>query len=233
MQMQRLRPSAMDCIGTVLASEQLTPTIKSIRLRLDQTEFSFLPGQSIWPCFEREGRQFKKIYSIASSPSRCPEVELCVSRVGWSSAYLQDLAVGETIQSRGPYGLMTLDRLPSRPRLYIAEGSGIAPLKSQIDWLYDQGFNLPVWLIQANPETPDQLPYAAYWRSLAQIWHCFHYVESINTCPEFIMTAQPINWAEFDIEICGVNDRPIELQNAALAMGAKPEQIRFEKFVAF
>lgn len=229
-----LRPSTpMDCTATVLASTQLTPTIKSIRLHLNNKEFRFLPGQSVWPKFEREGRKFNKIYSIASSPSRYPEVEICVSRVGWSSAYMQDLPVGQTIPVRGPYGLMTLCELPSRSRLYIAEGSGIAPLKSQIEWLQECGYSYPVWLIQSNPETPDQLPYRDYWRSLAQSWCHFHYHEVLNQSPEFFLAAQHLDLAQLDIEICAVGDRTTQIHEAVLALGTKPEHIRAEKFVAF
>lgn len=234
--MQRVllpRPTVTDCVGTIVSSVFLTPTIKAIRLRLNLPEFSFLPGQSIWPRFERNGKQFQKIYSIASSPSQCPEVELCVSRVGWSSAYLQDLEVGETISARGPYGLLTLDGLPSRPRLYVAEGSGIAPIKSQIDWLADCGFKQPIWLIQSNPETPDCLPYQELWRSLAQRWHSFHYIEAITASPERLLAQQPLNLAQFDIDICSINDRPAQLQSVVLALGARPGHVRLEEFVAF
>lgn len=232
--LELLYPSTpTDCAATVLESVALTPTIKSIRLHLDWEGFQFLPGQSVWPKFERDGRQFTKIYSIASSPLQCPEVELCVSRVGWSSAYLQDLRVGETIPVRGPYGLMTLDRLPERPRLYLAEGSGIAPLKSQIDWLHESGFPHPIWLIQANPETADCLPYQAYWRSLSQTWPQFHYQAAIGHSPEIVLAAQALDLARFDIDICAVGDRVDQLRDTVLVLGANSEQVRSEKFVAF
>lgn len=223
----------MDCLAVVLTSVQLTPTIKAIRLRLDRPEFRFLPGQSVWPKFQREGRTFSKIYSIASCPNACPEIELCVSRVGWSSAYLQDLDVGETIATRGPYGLMTLNRLPHRPRLYVAEGSGIAPLKSQIDWLHNSRFDHPVWLVQSNPETPDQLPYQSYWRSLKASWPQFHYVEAIYHSPERWLMQRRLDLRQFDVEICGVGDRVAHLQDMVLSLGAMAERVRSEKFYAF
>ncbi|HEY9621328.1 MAG TPA: FAD-dependent oxidoreductase [Crinalium sp.] len=229
-----LSPSRpMDCRAIVLQSVALTPTIKSIRLRLDQPEFRFLPGQSIWPRFQRDGKTFSKIYSISSSPHTCPEIELCVSRVGWSSAYLQDLQVGEAIAARGPYGLMTLGRLPNRPRLYIAEGSGIAPLKSQIDWLYDCRFSHPVWLVQSNPETPDQLPYCDYWRSLQAVWPQFQYVEAIDCGPERWLMQRRLDLDRFDVEICGVGKRVAQLQDIVLGLGAIAEQVRSETFYAF
>lgn len=229
-----LRPSApMDCLATVLYSSYITPTIKSIWVHLGKPEFSFLPGQSVWPKFERDGRKFSKIYSIASSPERCPEIELCVSRVGWSSAYIQDLEIGATIPVRGPYGLMTLNQLPKRPRLYVAEGSGIAPLKSQIDWLRDCGYGQPVWLVLANPETVDCLPYHDYWRSLQQTWRPFHYVEAIHRSPESALVAQDLDLSQFEIDICGVGDRVSEIYEFILSMGADPNQVRSEKFIAF
>jgi ferredoxin-NADP reductase len=238
---QTLRPSPpMDCLATVVESRFLTPTIKSIRLHLNQPEFQFLPGQAIWPKFNRDGKQFSKIYSMSSSPSRCPEVELCVSRVGWSSAHIQDLAVGQTIEARGPYGLLTVDRLPSRPRLYLAEGSGIAPVKSQIDWLHEMNCPHPVWLIQANPETPDQLPYREHWHAFNQSWDKFHYREAIGQSPEMVLKAvlaelqaQGMVLADLDVDICAVNQRTLQLQHGAIALGAEPKSIRFETFHSF
>lgn len=223
----------MDCLAVVLKSVQLTPTIKAIRLQLDRPEFRFLPGQSIWPKFQRDGRTFSKIYSISSCPNTCPEIELCVSRVGWSSAYLQDLAVGDIIKGRGPYGLMTLNQLPHRPRLYIAEGSGIAPLKSQIDWLHANQFDYPIWLVQSNPETPDQLPYQAYWRSLQASWPQFHYIEAVHQSPEQWLMQRRLDLHQFDVDICGVGDRVAHLQDMVLGAGAKIERVRAEKFYAF
>ncbi|WP_448596116.1 FAD-binding oxidoreductase [Thermoleptolyngbya sp.] len=223
----------MDCVGTVLSSIALTSTIRAIRLQLDQPDFRFWPGQSVWPRFQRDGKQFSKIYSIASSPSRCPEIELCVSRVGWSSACLQDLPVGGTIALRGPYGLMTLTQIPDRPRLYIAEGSGIAPLKSQIDWLREHGFDRPVWLAQANPETPDCLPYEAYWRSLQQQWPLFRYLPTQPDQIGHTLAQSGIDLAAVDIDICAVGDRPAQLQDVVGLLGAKLDQVRSESFYAF
>ena len=228
----RRSPTA-DYVATIVQSTFLTPTIKSVRLRLDRDEFQFLPGQSVWPRFEREGRKFSKIYSIASSPSQCREIELCISRVGWSSAYVQDLAIGQTLPLRGPYGLMTLSELPVRPRLYIAEGSGIAPLKSQIDWLLESGFSHPIWLVQTNPETSDQLPYAAYWQHLSQQCSSFHYRSATSQGLEWTIASLGLNLADMDVEICAVNDRPSQIQTAVMAMGARAEQVRAEKFYAF
>ncbi len=226
-------PQTMDCVGTILSSVWLTPTIKSIRLQLDQPTFRFLPGQSVWVKLVRNGKEFTKIYSIASSPSQCPQVELCVSRVGWGSAWVQDLPIGGTIALRSPYGLLTLDRLPARPRVYIAEGSGIAPLKSHLDWLHEAGFEQPVVLMQINPETPDQLPYGEHWRSLQQACPTFTYIPVTQQRPETALMSQPIDWQRVEVDICAVGDRVDRLLDTALLLGARPERVRSEKFVAY
>jgi ferredoxin-NADP reductase len=223
----------VDAIATVVSSIWLTPTIKTIGLSIDNPEFAFLPGQAVWPKFERDGRSFSKIYSMASCPSRLPEIELCVSRVGWSSAYLQDLAIGESLPLRGPYGLLTLDQRPPHPRLYLAEGSGIAPLKSHIDWLYSHGFDSPVCLMQANPETPGVLPYEAYWRSLSLRWPQFHYLPTAATTLDTPLFQQSLLLSDWDIDICAVGKRVSQLQDVVLALGAVPGQIRLEAFFAF
>ncbi len=228
----RRSPTA-DYVATVVESTFLTPTIKSIWLQLDRDEFRFLPGQSVWPKFERDGRKFSKIYSISSSPTRCPEIELCVSRVGWSSAFIQDLQIGQTIALRGPYGLMTLSELPQRSRLYIAEGSGIAPLKSQIDWLYESGFQHSVWLVQSNPETPEILPYKDHWQKLSNAWASFHYQHAIEQSLESLLASLELNLAGMDVEICAVGDRTDCIQETVLALGARCDQLRSEKFIAF
>jgi len=146
---------------------------------------------------------------------------------------MQDLEPGDTISVRGPYGMMTLAEIPNRPRLYLAEGSGIAPIKSHIEWLAEQRFSRPVWLIQANPETPDCLPYAEVWRSLQQTWATFHYIEVTNGQPEAVIPKLPLNLGITDIDICAVGDRVSQLQDAVLSLGASWAQIRTEKFVAF
>lgn len=225
-------PQTMDCVGTVQSSVWLTPTIKAIRLQLDQPTFRFLPGQSVWVKLERNGKEFTKIYSIASSPSHCPQVELCVSRVGWGSIWIQDLPIGGTVALRSPYGLMTLDRLPARPRVYIAEGSGIAPLKSHLDWLHETGFDQSVVLIQANPETPDQLPYAEYWRSLQPSWPTFSYIPVTQRTDTALMR-QSIDWQKVEVDICAVGDRVDQLLDTVLLLGARSERVRSEKFVAY
>lgn len=232
--LEQLRPcQPMDATATILASDWLTPTIKSIWLELDQSNFRFLPGQAIWPQFEREGKRFSKIYSMSSCPSYSPRIELCVSRVGWSSAYLQDLSIGGTIPLRGAYGLLTLDALPQNPRLYIAEGSGIAPVRSHIQWLRHCRFRHPIWLIQANPETTHRLPYQGQWRSLASEWPSFHYIEAIDQSPEQLLPTLDASLGDIDIDICAVDDRVEHIYNALLLNGANPERVRSEKFFAF
>jgi ferredoxin-NADP reductase len=231
-----------DYHATVLCTVQMTPSIWSIHLGLEgEVPFCFLPGQAIWPRFERDGRTFTKIYSIASSPDLSPEVELCISRVGWASAFLCDLKPGDTFSVRGPYGLMTLEGIPERDMVYVAEGSGIAPLKSHIEWLFGRECLRNVWLFYGGAN-PDEIAYHALWKDLAAHNLKFRYIPTVlngageqfeqgrpeQAVAEFIRTP-----AGLGADICAVEGRADEIKAALLAQGFGLEHLRTERFCSY
>jgi CDP-4-dehydro-6-deoxyglucose reductase, E3 len=231
-----------DYRATVLCTLQMTPTIWSIHLQLEgEREFCFLPGQSVWPRFERDGQVFTKIYSIASCPSLSPEIELCISRVGWSSNYMCDLKPGDILDLRGPYGMMTLNDVPQQDIVYVAEGSGIAPIKSHIEWLFQQENPPNVWLFYGGAD-PSEIAYHALWKDLASHNLKFRYIPLVmaragdefeegrpeKAVREFIKKPTPLL-----LDICAIEGRVDEIKEALLAYGFNPESIRTERFCSF
>jgi ferredoxin-NADP reductase len=231
-----------DYRATVLCSVQMTPTIWSIHFGLEgDQEFAFLPGQAIWPRFTRDGRTFTKIYSIASSPALAPEVELCISRVGWASGVMCDLMPGDGIDVRGPYGMMTLDRMPEHDLVYVAEGSGIAPIKSHIEWLFAQDNPPNVWLFYGGAN-PDEIAYHALWKDLAAQNLKFRYIPLVldgagdefeagrpeRAVPEFIKRPTGLG-----CDVCAVEGRVDEIKAALLTYGFAPEHLRTERFCSY
>lgn len=100
-------------------------------------EFDFVPGQFISLVAEdHRGKQQTRAYSIASAP-RGNQFDLCVNRVegGFFSNLLADLSVGEAVYLHGPHGLFTL-RQPPSDAILIATGTGIAPMRGFIGWLF-------------------------------------------------------------------------------------------------
>ncbi len=231
-----------DYRATVLCTMQMTPTIWSIHLGLEGPRvFDFLPGQSIWPRFERDGRTFTKIYSIASSPALCPEVELCISRVGWSSNYMCELKPGDTIDMRGPYGMLTLEQVPESDLVYVAEGSGIAPIKSHIEWLFAQENPPNVWLFYGGAD-PSEIAYHALWKDLAAHNLKFRYIPTVQVGAgeEFEPGSAEAAVAAFikrpeslRTDICAVEGRVDEIKQALLAHGFDPALMRVERFCSY
>jgi ferredoxin-NADP reductase len=99
--------------------------------------FGFVPGQ--WLSLKQtkpDGEELTRAYSIASPPDD-KRFALCLNRVqdGFMSNYLCDLEVGAEISGQGPFGNFIL-RPPLRDTIFIATGTGIAPYRSMLHWLF-------------------------------------------------------------------------------------------------
>lgn len=114
----------------------LTHDVREIDFRLiEPKEIVFKAGQFI--SFEllapRTGRHVVRPYSIASSPAEPDHVTIVFNRIpeGVGSTYLFGLAPGAEVTFQGPAGSFYLhDR--SRDCLFVATGTGIAPIRSML-----------------------------------------------------------------------------------------------------
>jgi NAD(P)H-flavin reductase/ferredoxin len=112
--------------------EQITPLthdIRGLHLRLvDPTTIAFKAGQYIDLLVP--GTKEWRSYSMANPPSRNGAIELMIKLMpgGLCSSYIADhLKVGERLTLQGPYGNFYL-RASGKPALFIAGGSGMAPI---------------------------------------------------------------------------------------------------------
>ena len=114
----------------------LTHDVREIGLRLiEPHDIRFKAGQFVSFEVPSSGRFpfLTRPYSIASSPS-CPDrVELVLNAVadGPGSSYLFGLKEGDPTQFKGPAGSFYL-REDGRDLLFVATGTGIAPLRSML-----------------------------------------------------------------------------------------------------
>jgi ferredoxin-NADP reductase len=149
------------------------------------SHFDFVPGQFI-SCVAVDGRgkTQTRAYSIASAP-RSNQLDLCVNRVenGFFSNLLCDLEPGQTVQFHGPHGLFTL-RQPLTDSVLIATGTGIAPLRGFVEWLFpessgDRCQNRTVWLVYGTRHETE-IYYQKYFEKIAAEHHNFHYLSTLS-----------------------------------------------------
>jgi ferredoxin-NADP reductase len=107
-----------------------------LRLDLGGHRLDFLPGQAVMAA--AHGRDERRPYSIACSPERATEtgrLELLVAlEPGSPAAHLSHVAAGSSVDVEGPLGDFTFPVRPEQRRvLFVAGGTGIAPLRAMLD----------------------------------------------------------------------------------------------------
>lgn len=147
--------------------------------------FAFKPGQFV--SLVREDSRSKmqtRAYSIASAP-RANAFDLCVNRVegGFFSNLLADMEPGETLNFHGPHGLFTL-RQPLTDAIFIATGTGIAPMRGFIEHLFpDNGPPLSdgrkIWLVYGT-RYPTELYYQDFFARKAAEHEDFEYITTLS-----------------------------------------------------
>jgi Na+-transporting NADH:ubiquinone oxidoreductase subunit F len=123
----------------------LTHDIKEVTLKLLEPEtIGFRAGQYVQfqtPEYELSSESVYRAYSCASSPSRKDAVQLEIRLVpnGICTTYVfQYMKEGEEITINGPYGEFYL-RDSQREIVFIAGGSGMAPIRSILGTMAEEG----------------------------------------------------------------------------------------------
>lgn len=144
---------------TLIEIIEETPRVRTFRLALPpDPRFSFKAGQfvmaSIPDFLNTKGRPVRRAYSVASSPKDLEKgyLELTITRVGeggFFSNRIHECRPGDRVLIDGPYGSFLLlgsdEPQPSR-YIFVASGSGIAPLRGMIRTILLEGRKVPVEL---------------------------------------------------------------------------------------
>jgi ferredoxin-NADP reductase len=151
--------------------------------------FDFVAGQFVsMVADDAAGKTQTRAYSVASAPRR-NEFDLCVNRVegGFFSNLLADLEVGQTVKFHGPHGLFLL-RQPLTDSIFIATGTGIAPMRGFCEALFphdganageDLSAGREIWLVYGT-RYPTEIYYQQYFERLAAERPNFHYVSTLS-----------------------------------------------------
>lgn len=98
------------------------------------TGFSFVPGQFVQVRVPDGDALLLRSYSLSSTPVD-PYLELCVKILsgGKASALLDSLQIGEQIEISEPRGFFVIQPEHAKRKIFIATGTGIAPIMSMIE----------------------------------------------------------------------------------------------------
>jgi NAD(P)H-flavin reductase len=155
-------------IREVLAA---TPRARLVRIDLDGRAFDFAPGQAV--LIASHGVDGRKPYSIASAPEDARDrgwIELLigVGADGTPGPHLT-LAPGHTVDVEGPAGNFTFpDRPAERSFVFVAGGTGIAPLRAMLRHAVRGGLPADHLGLLYSARTPDDFAFADEFEALAQ-----------------------------------------------------------------
>lgn len=212
-----------------------------IKLRFD-SDFSFLAGQYVSVKVAVDGT--RRSYSVSSAP-KGNEIELLVdvAPMGVGSKYFLSLSVGDSVEMMGPMGVFTVGG--SKPKkMFIATGSGIAPMRSMIvDLLENQKDDNEISLIWGMRYEEDlfwieefnqlkarysNFNYEVVLSKPGEHWHgkCGHVGDCLRE--GFIVTQTDLS--VWDFYLCGSQEMIKETGGYLAGKGIVREAIHYEKF---
>jgi ferredoxin-NADP reductase len=152
----------------------------------DGPALDFQPGQFV-TCHFRipsaqggPARTIRRAYSLACAPGSTP-LRLTIRQRdgGIASQYVHALLkAGDSFEITGPSGEFTLRSGPAR-RIFIAGGSGITPIRSQIDSLLQQDADSAITLIYAN-RNQRRIAFEKHFRTLEETFPNFNVIHVLS-----------------------------------------------------
>ncbi|MEK7540545.1 MAG: FAD-binding oxidoreductase [Patescibacteria group bacterium] len=137
-----------DYQGVLTSKKYIAPDTVELKIRLVQpTEIHFTAGQFV---NIQAGDKLFRPYSIASAPSQKSELHFAIKLVkgGKASAVFEHIQVGSKVNVKGPFGKFVVSDEADRPDrrnrfIFVASGTGLAPVLSQLKALFEQKNHLP------------------------------------------------------------------------------------------
>lgn len=223
-------------------------TKKVVRVTLtDFGNISYSPGQFV---MVEVGKGLKRAYGISSAPingkSNTFELYIDVSPGGPGSKYFKSIEEGAEIKFSGPFGAFILDETVARssdPIVFLATGTGVAPLKAMVEALLIGDY-------MDNPKTyiklclgcryADNVFLNSYFENLDIQYDRFHFTVTLSRpCSEWTgcsgYVTEHIDKKSFkgilpDYFVCGRAETVRKIIDKLQKDGVKKEKIHFEEF---
>ncbi|HTP88442.1 MAG TPA: FAD-dependent oxidoreductase [Bryobacteraceae bacterium] len=218
---------------------ELCPEVRQFVFEAEMDNFAFTPGQFVSLVHEFEGREVTRAYSIASAPAG-NRFELCLNRVkeGIFSPWLFEMNSGDTVEMKGPLGYFVL-RNPARDALFVATGTGIAPIRSILQANLSGPRPARITLL-FGARYPASLLYRAEFDTIAALWPGFRFWPTV-TRPDNAWTGRTGrvqqhlleaigDRRDIDVYICGLKEMVDDVRTVLKCVGFDRKQIIVEKY---
>jgi len=230
--------------ATIDAVSAETPRALHVRLRLDGP-FAFAPGQAA--LVGAHGLGERRPYSIAvgteeAARSGCLEFLIGLGADGSPGPHLPRAERGERVDLEGPLGTFTFPDAPAeRSFLFVAGGSGIAPIRSMLHHALAVRRGWRVSLAY-SARVPEELAFDAELRSLSGQSGLHYYATTTRhagdgwsggrTRIDGALLAQCVTEPATLCFVCGPASLVHEVPRLLRELGIADERIRIEEWAA-
>lgn len=240
---KRADPSARKAFtGKVYKNQLAAPDVSLLQLRLPAGQRAkFKAGQYLQVLLD-DGSA--RCYSMANPPQESDSVTLHIRHVagGRFSARVGQLAPGDTLRIELPFGSVALQD-SERPIVFVAGGTGFAPVKSIIDDMAKRKLARPITLIW-GARTPEGIYLAAAVERWKKQWpQSFRFVPAVSDGPtdgtgdtfcgrvDQALAALCGDLAGCEVYCCGSPPMVAAVRDAALAQGLAHADFHADVFV--
>lgn len=221
--------------ATVAEVKKHADAALEISFELDQTPI-FLPGQYV--NIEVPGSGQTRSYSFSSRPGE-KKASFLIKHVpgGLMSSWLERVEPSEQVSMTGPLGSFYL-REVSRPLLFLAGGTGLAPFLSMLEVLAERNESQKVLLIYGVTRDQDLVMLSeleAFTSRLPNFRFVTCVADAATTHPRqgYVtqhMTAEDLNSGEVDAYLCGPPPMVDAVRKYFKEEGVTPVSFHYEKF---
>jgi len=218
-----------------------TPVIAELRLAPRGDTLAYRAGQYVL-LEDDEGAIVPRSYSIANAPRPDGQLSLLITREagGQASTWVHDrLSAGDEVRISGPYGAFVDDDAATAPALYLAGGSGLAPIRALLQDAIATGRRRALTLVfsaRTEADIIDGERFADWQRHEPR----FRFVRTLTRAagpppsgrvPEHLAAlAGPLD--DTDVFVAGRSDFVVACGEAAAALGVPRSRIHTEVFYA-
>jgi CDP-4-dehydro-6-deoxyglucose reductase len=226
--------------ASLLETCDLAPEVRHFVFDVPELDrLAFEPGQYVSLHRVIGGEPLIRPYSIASPPDG-NRFELCLNRVpdGPFSNFLFEMRAGEEVSFAGPLGFFRL-RTPLRDSLFLASGTGIAPIRSMLHYLLRH--NSAAWVrLLFGARNKESLLYRGEFEQLAAAHPNFEFHP--------VLSREGSDWTgrrghvqdhlddmragrtDVDVYVCGLRDMVNDVRQQLKEKGFDRRAIVYEKY---